>query len=570
MNINEIAGLLERSAQKANDWNEISKSLRNHGIDTPDHVLWKYVYAFDYMYVEDSMEDYIEQYGPFAPIIEMKGKVYPPPLNAISEVYLDEWKEIIPELKHPILCSRLADLLWVRKWGDRPDLFAAQAIDAYSELSKSAWEEINRAFCLIRALDLCKEIKDNNRQVLITNLIIDACKRELKSETAKPSVALRLIGALFKLPKKEIPDEVDNLLEVALQVYVENPWIAENIFDLMLKRADGNKQIELKKNQINRWIEEAEKSKNGFLRLSHLEHALELARNYGLSDIANELRITIQSIPEDDLELKTILAKVEIPNERIEAYINWFVGEESWKEAFVRLGHNPPPSGNYSENIEVIKKQSQEIPLQFLVTNVIFDDNNIPLRIGRSLDENMEIALVRQETIGIQVFSTFAPKILERIKEKHGIPPLPDLTEFFTTEIIPSDIAEHLSKAIHWYFNEEYDVSAHILVPIIEAIIRIVARDIGFPIFREPVGTNPGRVEQLGSLLERLRDLMDDSLRRFLYNVLSNPIGLNLRNRICHGLLIGVGKEDAALLIQVVCYLRQLKIYQPENENPVN
>jgi hypothetical protein len=564
MEIDEIANLLEEIALTASSWHEIGTTLRKQGLRSPENILWKYVFAFEYMYVEEENADYIERYGPFAPWIEMQARVFPPPLNTISDEFLEEWASVLEKIRHPVLCSRLADLLWVRRWGESPYLYARQAIDSYSEVSKDNWVELDRANCLIRALDLSKEIKDEERKASIISLMIDACNQELKSESPKPGVSLRLIKALMKLHKSEIPSEVDMLLDMAIQIHQKDAWIVEDVLALMMRRADTKRLKELQHYQINRWVEEAEKCEKGLIRLYHLEHALELSRNYGFQDVADKMRRKIQLTPEEDFELKTISAKVEVPNEKVEAYLNWFIDEKGWRESLTRFGHHGPPSGDYKKNIEEVKKQSQEFPLQFLVTRAVYDEFNAPIRFGRSMDENMDIVLASNETIGIRVFGTFAPEILKRVKQKHCIPSIDELTEFFLTPIITSDISENIAEAIDWYYKDEYDASAHLLVPRIEAIIRTLARDLGLPIIREPVGTTPGGVIQLGNLLSSLNSRMDESWRRYLYNVLANPIGINLRNRICHGLIPKVGKEDAALLIHVVCYLRLIRFSKPD------
>lgn len=51
-----------------------------------------------------------------------------------------------------------------------------------------------------------------------------------------------------------------------------------------------------------------------------------------------------------------------------------------------------------------------------------------------------------------------------------------------------------------------------------------------------------------------------ESWRRYLLNVLSEPVGVNLRNRIAHGLLTSASKRDAALLIHVACHLRLIRV----------
>lgn len=560
MELDEVVKLLEEIAPKVGNWHEIGTNLREKGLETAEDPLWKYVFAFEYMFVENDNKEYFDLYGPFAPWITTTEGVFPPPLLSINNETLEEWSIVLSKVKHPIISSRLADLLWERKWGERPDRFAQQAIDAYVDVSKNNWEGIYHANCLTRALDLCNQVRDKERKLRIISSIIAACDQEEKSGGWKPGVSLRLIEALMKLPKNDIPNDVDTLLENALNIYGNDAWIVENVIGLMIKRADRERQRELQVYQVKKWIEEAEKGRKGLVQASHLEHALELARNYGLHELVEELRLRIQSIPETDFGYETISTTVNVPFDKVEAFLNWFVDKKGWKESFIRFGYYGPPSGEYKKNIEEIDVQSKESPLRFLVTNSIYDEFNSPIQIGRNLDENKEIALVNQETMGIRFFAKFAPDILQRINQKYGSPSIAEYTEFFETSLITQGISENIAKAIDWFYKGEYDVAAHILVPRIESIIRILARDLGLPIIREPVGTTPGGVVQLGTLLTMLQGRMDESWRRYLYNVLSNPIGVNLRNRICHGILPIVEKEDAALLLHVVCYLRLMEI----------
>ena len=569
MELNKIAELLEEAAQDADDWHAIGAALRKQDLRTHDHPLWIFVYAFEYMFVEKTNVDYRARYGPFAPWIEMSKGVFPPPLTSISKESLFLWEDVFKISRHPVVRSRLADLLWLGKHGNRPDSFAREAIDAYLQVSKSLWKEIDRAICLIRALELAREIRDTERKALTIKEIVDAAKQELNSVEKRPGVSMRLIEALMDLPPNDIPEDLDGLLELAKQVYSDEAITVENVLELMAKRADPERQKELRKEQINRWLEEAKKNREkGLLHLMQLQHALELARNYGFKETAEEIRIRIQSVPEDELDLSTISAEVKIPKEKIETYLNSFVHEKGWPESLMLFGSHGPPSGNYEKNVDSIKQRS---PLKFLVTNVILDENNVPIQIGRDFKENMEIAVVQQETIGIRIFGNLAPEILHRIVDKHGVPNVDELTQFFATELIPPDISENIARAVSWYFRDEYDIAAHLLVPRIEAIFRNISRTMGLAIIREPVGNTPGGVIQLGKLLDELKGRLDESWRRYFCNLLVNPIGVNLRNRICHGLLAKATKEETALLIHVACHLSLLQIQKsseglPEDE----
>jgi hypothetical protein len=570
MKIDEIVRLLEEIAPTVGGWHEIGTALRKQGLETSEHILWKYVFAFEYMYVEEANRDYFERYGPFAPWIEMQGGVFPPPLSTMSKEILDEWAIVLEKVQHPILCSRLADLLWERKRGKRPDLYARKAIDSYLEVAKSKWEELYRAYCLTRALGVSKQINDSERKKIIISSIVDTCDQVLRSGEWKPGISLRLIEALMKLSKSEIPDDVDVLLDKALQVYGKDAWIVENILELMIRQADEEKRKDLQYSQVINWINEAEKSEKGLFQLHSLEHALELARNYGFQDLIDEMRTRIQSITEEDLQLKTITSRIEIPNEIIEKYLNSFIDERGFTESLTRFGSNGPPSGDYKKNIEELEQHIKEFPLQFYITRTVYDDNNVPIRNGHNLDENKEIALAQIEAMNIGIFGNMAPIILERITQKHGLPSIKALTEFFTTPLIPEDIAVNISTAIDWYYKNEFDVATHLLIPRIEAIFRILSRELGLPIIRESVGSTPGGVLQLGSLLTNLQEKLNESWRKYFYNLLVNPIGINLRNRVCHGLIAKAEKDDAALLIHVVCNLRLIRVSKPNEDQEIN
>jgi hypothetical protein len=57
-----------------------------------------------------------------------------------------------------------------------------------------------------------------------------------------------------------------------------------------------------------------------------------------------------------------------------------------------------------------------------------------------------------------------------------------------------------------------------------------------------------------------LSRLHDESWRRYLCHALTDALGLNLRNRICHGLIDEVDRMHVALLIHVALFLAVLDI----------
>jgi hypothetical protein len=92
-----------------------------------------------------------------------------------------------------------------------------------------------------------------------------------------------------------------------------------------------------------------------------------------------------------------------------------------------------------------------------------------------------------------------------------------------------------------------------------------MARRVELTVIREPVGDEPGGARSLGTLLLQLRGAFPDpDWHDYLFNLLANPLGLNLRNTVAHGLSPRVGAADAALLLHAGCYLRLLGAAQVE------
>jgi hypothetical protein len=89
-----------------------------------------------------------------------------------------------------------------------------------------------------------------------------------------------------------------------------------------------------------------------------------------------------------------------------------------------------------------------------------------------------------------------------------------------------------------------------------------MARQLGIPVVRavEP-GREIGGVVTLGTLLREMTPVFpDQSWHAYLLNLLADPLGLNLRNSISHGLHGRVGPVDASLLVQAALFLADLSL----------
>jgi hypothetical protein len=370
-----------------------------------------------------------------------------------------------------------------------------------------------------------------------------------------------LLTALIDLPGDARPNGLEELLEQAKTRYHADPYIVQAAAELqaVLSRDEPERERDLHAETVERFREAASESA-GILRVAHLEHALEVARQHGLRDQMEELRRELQEITPEELDLKEMSADIALPTDQIEGIIKEIAEGESWAaclERLVRLAG--PPSGHHEKNRELVEELKARSPLLFLIPRVELGPEGTTLRQLRTEEEHLEAALAQHERTGIAIWGLIAADALALVRENHGEPKEHELAGFFETSLIPADLANQLAHGVVLFARGNYDDSAHALAPRIERAIRETCRRAGLVVVRQPIGNEAGGVHPLGHLLAALEGLLDESWRRYLLNALTDPLGVNLRNRIAHGLIGEVQAPDAALLIHVAAFLRTLE-----------
>ena len=255
---------------------------------------------------------------------------------------------------------------------------------------------------------------------------------------------------------------------------------------------------------------------------------------------------------------------MSVPREEIERLISAIVGDDNLGSALRRFAGYGPPSGTHEENSQLAQKVMEESPIQFHMMGTIIDENGVLIRKLESRKEMLEHQIISQETQGILFGGRLLADALDKIHEHYQPVSDRDLSMTFEVRFIDEAARAALTRAHIRYWSGDYEAGGLIALPLIERIIRGLFQRAGIPTHRLPRGGEAGRVRTLGDLLEVFRGQLDESWRRYLVNLLTEPTSLNLRNRYHHGLALGFSREEAALVLHACGFLALLDLAERE------
>jgi hypothetical protein len=556
--IPEVQTQVERAIAGSGDWSTVAERLRVSDIEPI--VIAAHRAAFSYMYVESSSSDQRSRYGPLAPVWETQTSVYPAPIDHLPDGAAEGWADAFDAIDAPLLRSRYGDLLWLCRHGEAPYRYAHSAMLAYELLAGGDDELLTATHSTQRAVELAQELNDADATSRLAVAAVERAAQILGRGVTLPGVVMRLLEVAASVRPGLRPGRLLEVVLLAETVYGADPWLGDAVADLLSSlSSEPAERDAVHRRQLDRW-RGLIGATYGIARQAHLQHALELAALHRLPDVLNALRRDLQESRDDPLELHAVSSEVALPKEDLDRAISLFVGDDSVVLAFRRLGAHSP-LGDDSDNRRLAEEIIEANPFQFLVSRVIVSDENLPIRILQTREEHLEGQLRRQEMMRIRVFgAALLLPAIDRIIDRYGLPTVEAVAESLAGPLVDSDTARHIALAIVAFLQSDFDRAAHTLTPRLERVFRTLARQAGVVVVREPIGSTAGGVRSLGAVLAALDGVLDPRWRRYFVNALCDELGLNLRNRIAHGLINEVQREDVAVLVHIAIALSLFRI----------
>ena len=552
-------------AREAN-WLNMRVALERVARDDPDRSYDAFICAFGFDLVDRSdSERRRDVGGAFAP--GMGPWPFASNLRDISETYAKQWLEAAEALEEPLSLARLNDLLWECRTRPRPDVHARLACAAYIELAETAGE---RSFeCMLplsRALEIARAVKDGDLADRVVDRLVAFTESVLADPDAGPGGAFGALRALVDLAADCA--EIDRLLDAATARFGDEPRLFDGISEMRVRRLDREGQLEVRREQVRRWHASSETAVDEpMLRVHRLEQALGVARTHQLNAEANAILVELQDIRPEHVLTESIAVEVDLPDGTMESLVASVVEQPDWQTALREMLRLGVPGGTRADIEQALREQREEFVYLQVFTPVSMGAESAATQFrGSDAESRARLEYAERRAFHARMWSAVVAEVLTAIEKRFGRPDRSELALFFATDVIGPARADRMARALELFWDGEYDDSAHVLVPRIESAIRELARLAGIPIIREPSGIEPGGARSLGVLMPALRGGFPPDWYDYLFNLLIDQLGLNLRNVIAHGLRARIGWEDAALLIHVACFLTRARAGVTESE----
>jgi hypothetical protein len=548
------------------DWLSLARALEDPANSLDSASLKRLSEAFTYDLVDPSQNARRSTAGgPYATMFESEAGAYPPRPGDVDAEVQAFWKAAAEQFEDPIVGARLNDLQYVAQGKSAHVQGRAAAGSLVALAETEAWTALERAVCLARALEILRELNDGTKLGVASTVGVTLVRELANQEHPGPPMAV--FRALMASGPKRRPPEIDALADLLVERYADTPAHPGILALAAEATADPQRRQALRVRQLDERIREA-RAAEGLVKVSFLQRAIDFARRHGFTEEADKLLREQQELPRDDLGFETITESVELPTEAVRIEVDRVVGSGA-ADLFValeQLGSLPPPGESAEAIEEEVEEATRLSPVANLFGHQLFSrEASTPNFIANS-DEDKR-ALARGQAWGRHASfwgGVLLGPMLVEARERHGQPDRDALAAHFATEVIGEERGERIARSFQLFWDEEFDDSAHVLVSRLEAILRDVARRSDITIVKPAQEGRFAGVISLNQIMDKLLELTGDApWLSYLRALLCDPLAVNLRNDIAHGLAGRVGPVQAALLLQAACFLQTLRVAPP-------
>lgn len=504
------------------------------------------------------MEDYSSEnsgwgtyYGPMMVWNNNDGTLIEyPSIKSITPKIIGYWNQRLHQTNNPILKARYSGLVWDFS---KPVLNKNADYKIGIEYVNSLITTVENRICRYET-DLITKIKRAIQVAISLNLsnLIEKAKIitiELEDDIAendKPGLWGFSFDILIGNKKINLSIEEEERIIKTLEMRFEelckgpksNPWnaeaAAERIAEYYQKKGDEQK-VKDTIIQLGKAYEANEENGSAMQVSSWLQHLHIIYTTYGLNNEANAVLIRLRELgPKINEELKPVSSSFEIPRDVFDSFIDLMVKGEP-NIIFYKLIENFIPEKNKIK--EKIFNQAETTPFLYLIPRSIQDDKGRVIATIGSLEDDLDGNLIYELSESLLFQAIFIREVFSKIIVDK-ILTVNDFMDFIKASPIFSESRYPIIKrGIQAYYDNDFVVAIHILIPQIEEAIRNLIELAGGVVLKK----NRRGGFQLKTLDEILRDdilkqVLGEDIQLYLRVLFTDPRGWNLRNNVCHGM----------------------------------
>jgi hypothetical protein len=266
-----------------------------------------------------------------------------------------------------------------------------------------------------------------------------------------------------------------------------------------------------------------------------LQTAVDAYHRAGLPEENKRVRIMMQEkIGQGRDQMAPIKTEIKIPREDMEKFLESIIVDDLWS-TFTRIGAQFLPKRRELE--EQVRKTVVAAPLLAHMPITITADDHIAAKLG-SVEDDPFGWLLHQTKMNFGFEGIWLHVALERAISAHDATP-----EHFAAWANRAALFEDMSfliEGIRAWYEGDFVKATHVLVPQMELGLRSIVAKLGKPVTKTHA-TVPGVgvAIGMGDILysEQLRDVLGPDLTLYFLALYADPRGMNLRNRVAHGLI---------------------------------
>lgn len=489
----------------------------------------------------------------------LDGKWLPDPRKVSSDV-VDLWVACSAAVSSHGARARLEELLIARREGNvgqRARVAASNYLASISDKDNdlSVTIHLARAWTIARRYNVA-DVEDEVLDEILTR--VDSIS------PGHPGSLLPLVAILCRKPTNSVRADAlradaGRILTGLAQVMTRSHLAAE-VAELRLSLVKQGPEAESERVQIRRdqltalRLATTSTDMHPAVRQHHLATAAEFATRHSFKPELKQIRAELEAIPVEDLGLIRFSHSASIPRHMPEIEMHPFSRGHLWQDALGYFLHTGPPTGDVDR---LRADASTDRGLLSIFPTQILGHGGLPRVTLSSEDEEITQRMTQHSKVVAEAVGSCHAEGLRRLAGRYGVPTQEELRTYFVERYKCDPRGAHiLATAYRQFWNGEFVEAAHLVIPAAEAAARRLLRELDEGTYKVAVGNSVGEYPGLRVLLEELDELvLDPSWSWFLNWIFLGPLGLNLRNDVAHGFVVGIDPTYTTLVLRAASLL---------------